>query len=61
MTHLVRCAQISKWAGGIGLSIHNIRARGSKSHTEQTESRLVLYQCSKFTMTLQGMWIGGEA
>jgi ribonucleoside-diphosphate reductase alpha chain len=23
------CAQISKWAGGIGLSIHNIRARGS--------------------------------
>jgi ribonucleoside-diphosphate reductase alpha chain len=23
------CAQISKWAGGIGLSVHNIRARGS--------------------------------
>jgi ribonucleotide reductase alpha subunit len=21
------CAQISKWAGGVGLSIHNIRAR----------------------------------
>ena len=24
------CAQISKWAGGIGLSIHDIRARGSR-------------------------------
>jgi len=24
------CAQISKWAGGIGLSVHNIRASGSK-------------------------------
>jgi ribonucleoside-diphosphate reductase alpha chain len=26
---LAECAQISKWAGGIGLSIHNIRARDS--------------------------------
>jgi ribonucleoside-diphosphate reductase alpha chain len=26
---LSECAQISKWAGGIGLSIHNIRAAGS--------------------------------
>jgi ribonucleoside-diphosphate reductase alpha chain len=26
---LGECAQISKWAGGIGLSVHNIRARGS--------------------------------
>ena len=26
---LTDCAQISKWAGGIGLSIHNVRARGS--------------------------------
>ena len=26
---LTDCAEISKWAGGIGLSIHNIRARGS--------------------------------
>ncbi len=26
---LGECAQISKWAGGIGLSIHNIRARDS--------------------------------
>jgi ribonucleoside-diphosphate reductase alpha subunit len=24
------CAQISKWAGGIGLSVHDIRARGSQ-------------------------------
>jgi ribonucleoside-diphosphate reductase alpha chain len=26
---LKQCAQISKWAGGIGLSVHNIRARGT--------------------------------
>ncbi len=26
---LTECAQISKWAGGIGLSIHNVRARDS--------------------------------
>jgi ribonucleoside-diphosphate reductase alpha subunit len=26
---LSECAQISKWAGGIGLSIHNVRARDS--------------------------------
>jgi ribonucleotide reductase alpha subunit len=32
------CAQISKWAGGIGLSIHNIRARGSKIHGTNGES-----------------------
>jgi ribonucleoside-diphosphate reductase alpha subunit len=27
---LVDCAKISKWAGGIGLHIHNIRAKGSR-------------------------------
>lgn len=26
---LADCAHISKWAGGIGLHIHNVRARGS--------------------------------
>jgi len=26
---LSECAQISKWAGGVGLSVHNIRARGA--------------------------------
>ena len=26
---LNQCAQISKWAGGIGLHIHNIRAKGT--------------------------------
>jgi len=26
------CAQISKWSGGIGVHIHNVRARGSKIH-----------------------------
>ena len=27
---LTQCAQISKWAGGIGLHIHSVRANGSK-------------------------------
>jgi ribonucleoside-diphosphate reductase alpha chain len=27
---LAECAQISKWAGGIGLSVHNIRGRGAE-------------------------------
>jgi ribonucleoside-diphosphate reductase alpha subunit len=31
------CAQISKWAGGIGLSIHNIRAR--ESHIKGTNGK----------------------
>lgn len=36
------CAQISKWAGGIGLSVHNIRARNSKIHgTNGTSTGLV--------------------
>jgi len=26
---LAECAEISKWAGGIGLSVHNVRARGA--------------------------------
>ena len=26
---LTQCAQISKWAGGIGLHIHNVRAKGT--------------------------------
>ena len=36
------CAQISKWAGGIGLSIHNIRARNSRIHgTNGTSTGIV--------------------
>ena len=34
---LGECAQISKWAGGIGLSIHNIRARDS--HIQGTNGK----------------------
>ena len=30
MEGMRRCALISKWAGGIGLSVHNIRSRGSR-------------------------------
>ena len=34
---LKECAQISKWAGGIGLSVHNIRARDS--HIQGTNGK----------------------
>ena len=29
-THFTECAAISKWAGGIGLHIHDVRASGSR-------------------------------
>jgi ribonucleoside-diphosphate reductase alpha subunit len=36
------CAMISKWAGGIGIHIHNIRATGSKIHgTNGTSTGIV--------------------
>ena len=36
------CASISKWAGGIGLHIHNVRAKGSHIHgTNGTSNGLV--------------------
>ncbi|XP_015608332.1 ribonucleoside-diphosphate reductase large subunit [Cephus cinctus] len=34
---LSRCAQISKYAGGIGLSIHSIRAKGADIHCLQSK------------------------
>ena len=38
------CAQISKWAGGIGLHIHNIRATGSHIG-EQMVLQMVSFLC----------------
>ena len=38
------CAAISKWAGGIGLHVHNIRAAGSHIRgTNGTSNGLVPY------------------
>merc|ERR1711964_260983 len=39
---LKECAQISKWAGGIGLHVHNIRAKGTQIRgTNGTSNGLV--------------------
>jgi len=54
------CAQISKWAGGIGLSIHNIRARGSKIHGTNGESTGVVPMLKVFNDTAKYVNQGGK-
>ena len=54
MMFLKSCAQISQSAGGIGLSIHDIRAKGS--YIKGTNGHpMELFQCCVFLMTQQGM------
>ena len=48
---LKQCALISKSAGGIGLSIHHIRAKDPTSR-EPTEPPTELFQCSVFSTIL---------
>lgn len=73
---LKSCAMISKTAGGIGLSIHNIRATGSvvsyqvvemylyiwtdRISQAQTVTRTVLYPCFEHMMLLLAMLIKEE-
>jgi len=54
------CAQISKWAGGIGLSIHNIRARGSKIHGTNGESTGIVPMLKVFNDTAKYVNQGGK-
>ena len=54
------CAQISKWAGGIGLSIHNIRARGSKIHGTNGESTGLVPMLKVFNDTAKYVNQGGK-
>jgi len=54
------CAQISKWAGGIGLSIHNIRARGSKIHGTNGESTGIVPMLKVFNDTARYVNQGGK-
>jgi len=69
---LKNCAMISKTAGGIGLSIHCIRATGCVESSDrsmisyfnlghtlpvQTDIRMVLFQCFVHTMRLRDTWI----
>lgn len=54
------CAQISKWAGGIGLSIHDIRARGSKIHGTNGESTGIVPMLKVFNDTAKYVNQGGK-
>ena len=53
---LSRCAKISQSAGGIGLSIHNIRSKGS--YIKGTgEHPMESFRCSRCTTIRPDMWI----
>jgi ribonucleoside-diphosphate reductase alpha chain len=54
------CAQISKWAGGIGLSVHNIRARGSKIRGTNGESTGIVPMLKVFNDTAKYVNQGGK-
>ena len=54
------CAQISKWAGGIGLSVHNIRARGSKINGTNGESTGLVPMLKVFNDTAKYVNQGGR-
>jgi ribonucleoside-diphosphate reductase alpha chain len=57
---LGECAQISKWAGGIGLSIHNIRARGSRIHGTNGESTGIVPMLKVYNDTAKYVNQGGK-
>ena len=57
---LADCAQISKWAGGIGLSIHNIRARGSRIGGTNGESTGIVPMLKVFNDTAKYVNQGGK-
>lgn len=54
------CAQISKWAGGIGLSIHDIRARGSRIGGTNGESTGIVPMLKVFNDTAKYVNQGGK-
>jgi ribonucleoside-diphosphate reductase alpha chain len=54
------CAQISKWAGGIGLSIHKIRARGSQIRGTNGESTGIVPMLKVFNDTAKYVNQGGK-
>ena len=54
------CAQISKWAGGIGLNIHNVRGRGSKINGTQGESTGIVPMLKVFNDTAKYVNQGGK-
>ena len=57
---LGECAQISKWAGGIGLSIHNVRSRGSRINGTNGESTGIVPMLKVFNDTAKYVNQGGK-
>ena len=57
---LGECAQISKWAGGIGLSIHNIRARDSMIKGTNGKSTGIVPMLKVFNDTAKYVNQGGK-
>ena len=57
---LGECAQISKWAGGIGLSIHNIRARGADIKGTNGQSTGIVPMLKVFNDTAKYVNQGGK-
>jgi ribonucleotide reductase alpha subunit len=56
---LKECAQISKWAGGIGLHIHNIRATGSQIRGTNGTSNGIIPMLRVFNATARYVDQGG--
>jgi ribonucleotide reductase alpha subunit len=54
------CAQISKWAGGIGLHIHNIRAKGSHIQGTNGSSNGIVPMLRVFNNTARYVDQGGN-
>lgn len=54
------CAQISKWAGGIGLHVHNIRAKGSRIVGTNGTSNGLVPMLRVFNMTARYVDQGGN-
>lgn len=54
------CAQISKWAGGIGLSVHNIRARDSRIKGTNGKSTGLVPMLKVFNDTAKYVNQGGK-
>ena len=48
------CARISKWAGGIGLHVHDVRANTSHIFEERMVHLTVLSQCYEFIIRPRG-------
>ena len=54
------CAQISKWAGGIGLAVHNVRARGSRIAGTNGEATGLVPMLKVFNDTAKYVNQGGK-